>query len=153
MANRNESYLIPDLFEALQTERLSFFSTVDAETGAPFMNAVSWVHASNDQTLRVAVDSRSKIIDNIHKNSLVSLAVFASGSTYTISGSAKVLSERLDDVPLKASVIEIAITEVRDVMFYGSKIAVEPAYEKTYDLEAAEKLDRQIMTALKQEKI
>jgi hypothetical protein len=99
------------------------------------------------------VDSRSKIINNVHKNALVSLAVFASGSTYTISGSAKVISSRLEDVPLKASVIEMAITEVRDVMFYGSKIAVEPAYEKTYDLQAAEKLDWQIMTALKQEKI
>ncbi|MET1031139.1 MULTISPECIES: pyridoxamine 5'-phosphate oxidase family protein [Domibacillus] len=153
MANRNESYLIPDLFEALQTERLSFFSTVDAETGAPFMNAVSWVYASNDQTLRIAVDSRSKIIDNIHRNALVSLAVFASESTYTISGNAKVVSNRLEDVPLKASVIEVAINEVRDVMFYGSKIVVEPAYEKTYDLQAAEKLDRQIMNALKQKRI
>ncbi|WP_046175166.1 pyridoxamine 5'-phosphate oxidase family protein [Domibacillus indicus] len=150
MANRNESYLLPDLFEALQTERLSFFSTVDAETGAPFMNAISWVYAPTDQILRIAVDSRSKIIDNIHKNPLVSLAVFASGSTFTISGSAKVISSRLDDVPLKASVIELAIKEVRDVMFYGSKIAVEPVYEQTYDLQAAEKLDRQIMAALRQ---
>jgi hypothetical protein len=35
------------------------------------------------------------------------------------------------------------------VMFYGSKIAVEPRYEKTYDAEAAGKLDRQVMEALK----
>ncbi|MCM3787693.1 pyridoxamine 5'-phosphate oxidase family protein [Domibacillus indicus] len=153
MANRNEPYLIPELFEALQSERLSFFSTVDAETGAPFMNAISWVYALNDTTLRIAVDSRSKIIHNIHKNALVSLAVFASESAYTISGSAKILSYHLEGVPLKASVIEVSIKEVRDVMFYGSRITVEPVSEKTYDLQAAEKLDGQIMAALKQETI
>ncbi|WP_050181562.1 pyridoxamine 5'-phosphate oxidase family protein [Domibacillus robiginosus] len=153
MANRNEPYLIPELFEALQSERLSFFSTVDAETGAPFMNAVSWVYAPDDTTLRIAVDSRSKIINNIHKNTLVSLAVFASESAYTISGSASILSTHLEGVPLKASVIEVSITEVRDVMFYGSRITAEPVSEKTYDLQAAEKLDRQIMEALKQKKV
>jgi hypothetical protein len=34
-------------------------------------------------------------------------------------------------------------------MFYGSKISVEPEYEKTYNKIAAEKLDHQVMTALK----
>lgn len=153
MANRNEQYLVPDLFEALQKERLAFFSTVDAETGAPFMNAVSWIFAPDEQTLRIAVDSRSKIIDNIAKNPLVSLAVFATASTYTISGKATVEEKRLKGVPLKASLIEISISEVRDVMFYGSKIAVEPVYEKTYDLQAAEKLDQQVMNALKQKRV
>ncbi|OXS78773.1 hypothetical protein B1B05_07465 [Domibacillus enclensis] len=153
MANRNEPCLIPELFEALQKEQLAFFSTVDAETGAPFMNAVSWVYALNDETLRIAVDSRSKIIDNIVENPLVSLAVFAAQSTYTISGTARLVSSQLKDVPLKASVIEMTIAGVRDVMFYGSKIAVEPSYEKTYDLQAAQKLDAQIMEALKREKI
>lgn len=153
MANRSESYLIPSLFEALQSERLAFFSTVDAETGAPFMNAVSWVYAPDDVTLRIAVDSRSKIIHNIHKNELVSLAVFASESAYTISGRAKILSAHLNSVPFNASVIEVSIKEVRDVMFYGSRIAVEPASEKTYDLQAAQNLDQQIMAALKQKMI
>ena len=34
-------------------------------------------------------------------------------------------------------------------MFYGSKITVVPKYDKTYDLEAAKKLDNQVMEAMK----
>lgn len=151
MANRNEQYLVPDLFEALQKEKMAFLSTVDADTGAPFMNAISWVFAVDETTLRIAVESKSKILNNIKKTPLVSLAVFAGESTYTISGKARVAQERLKEIPLKASMIEIAISQVRDVMFYGSKIAVEPIYEKTYDLQAAEKLDQQVMKALKEE--
>lgn len=35
-------------------------------------------------------------------------------------------------------------------MFYGSKISRDIEYEKTYDKEAAAKLDRQVMEAMKQ---
>jgi hypothetical protein len=38
---------------------------------------------------------------------------------------------------------------VRDVMFYGSKIVVEPQYDKTYDKNAAAKLDAQVMDAMR----
>jgi hypothetical protein len=151
LANRNEQYLLPDLFEALQQERIALFSTIDADTGAPFMNTVSWIFAPDEKTIRIAIDSRAKIIENINKNPLVSIAVFAAESTYTISGSARIAAARLEDVPLKATMVEIIIAEVRDVMFYGSKIATEPVYEKTYDLQAALKLDRQVMSALKKE--
>lgn len=149
MANRNEEYLLPDLFEALQKERFALFSTVNADTGAPFMNTVSWIFAPDEKTIRMAIDSRSKMIENINKNSFVSIAVFVLGSTYTISGKARIAVERLEDVPIKASMIEMTVIEVRDVMFYGSKIVKEPVYEKTYDRQAALKLDRQVMSALK----
>jgi hypothetical protein len=45
--------------------------------------------------------------------------------------------------------VEISIKEVRDVMFYGSKIITEPQYDKTYDKVAAERLDKQVMEAMK----
>ncbi|OMP68487.1 pyridoxamine 5'-phosphate oxidase family protein [Domibacillus epiphyticus] len=149
MANRTEQYLIPSLFEELQHERLAIFSTLDAETGAPVMNAISWLFAPDEKTIRLAVDGRSKMIDNVMKNPLVSIAIFAAESTYMISGYASVTEDRLADVPLKAAMIEVSISEVRDIMFYGSKMAALPVYEKTYDLRAAEKLDRQVMNALK----
>ncbi len=34
-------------------------------------------------------------------------------------------------------------------MFYGSKISVNPSYEKTYDPVAAAKLDKQVIEAIK----
>ena len=55
----------------------------------------------------------------------------------------------MEEVPLKLAMVEITIEAVRDVMFYGSRISVEPQYEKTYDKKAAAKLDNQVMTALR----
>ena len=57
--------------------------------------------------------------------------------------------ERLSEVPLKLGLVEFKINEVRDVMFYGSKIVTEPQYDKTYDKKAAAKLDKQVMDAMK----
>ena len=42
------------------------------------------------------------------------------------------------------------VQEVRDVMFYGAKLAIEPTYEKTYDLRAAKKLDNQVLVGMKE---
>lgn len=55
----------------------------------------------------------------------------------------------MENVPLKLALVKINVLEVRDVMFYGSKIIVEPQYDKTYDQEAAMRLDRQVMDEMK----
>ena len=45
--------------------------------------------------------------------------------SYSISGDAKVIQEeKLKGVPLKLALMQLDINEVRDVMFYGSKITV-----------------------------
>lgn len=149
MANAVEQKLIEPLFQSLQKERFVTVATIDHETGGPNVSAISWVYAPNDDRLYFAVDNRSRIVQNIQKNPLVVVTLIANESTYSISGTAAVKAEKMDGVPLKLALVEIAITEVRDVMFYGSKISVEPKYEKTYDAQAAAKLDHQVMTALK----
>jgi flavin reductase (DIM6/NTAB) family NADH-FMN oxidoreductase RutF len=149
MANNVEQQLTESLLPLLQKERYVLIATVDFETNIPNVNAISWVFAPNEKTIRFAVDHRSRIIDNIKKNSGVTLTMIGNGSTYAIAGEAKVKEERLEDVPLKLTLLEISIDAVRDVMFYGAKISTEPTYEKTYDEEAAAKLDRQVMDAIK----
>lgn len=149
MANQVEVLLTDELFEFLQKERFVTIATVDHETSGPNVSAISWVFAPTKEAVRFAVDNRSRIIENIKGNSQVVLNVIGNESTYSISGTASVKVEKLEDVPLKLALVEIQIKEVRDVMFYGSKISVEPQYEKTYDKEAAEKLDNQVMTAMK----
>jgi hypothetical protein len=47
--------------------------------------------------------------------------------------------------------VEVDVTVVRDVMFYGAKIDQEPTYVKVYDEDAAAKLDNQVMSALKKD--
>lgn len=149
MANQVEVFLTDELFEFLQKERFVTIATVDHETSGPNVSAISWVFAPTKETVRFSVDNRSRIIENIKGNSQVILNVIGNESTYSISGTASVKVEKLEEVPLKLALVEIQIKEVRDVMFYGSKISVEPQYEKTYDKEAAEKLDNQVMTAMK----
>lgn len=148
MANQVERILSDDLLGMLQKERFVTIATVDYETKGPNVNAISWVYAPDKQTVRFSVDNRSRIVQNIKSNPAIVLNIIGNGSTYSINGSAIVKVERLKDVPLKLALIEIMVKEVRDVMFYGSKIVNEPKYEKTYDEQAAEKLDNQVMVAM-----
>lgn len=149
MANQVEPELTKPLFDFLQKERFVLLSTTDHETGAPNVSAISWVLAKDVKTILFAVDNRSRIVTNIKQNPKVVINVIANESTYSISGSAQIKQEKMEEVPLKLALIQLDIDEVRDVMFYGSKISVAPQYDKTYDLEAAKRLDNQVMGALK----
>ncbi|MDE5413116.1 pyridoxamine 5'-phosphate oxidase family protein [Alkalihalobacterium chitinilyticum] len=149
MGNQVEPKLTEELLPLLQSERFVTIATVDHETGTPNVNAISWVFAPSQEKVRFAVDNRSRIIENINNHSGVTLNLIGNGSTYSIVGDASVIQEKMDDVPLKLALVEINIKEVRDVMFYGARIAVEPKYEKTYDANAAAKLDSQVMDSMK----
>ncbi|KPL61266.1 pyridoxamine 5'-phosphate oxidase family protein [Rossellomorea vietnamensis] len=149
MANQVESSLIPALFEELQSERFVTLATVDHETHGPNVSAISWIFAKDEHTLMFAVDQRSRIVENIKGNPLVVVNLIANESTYSICGKASEYHEKLSGVPLKLTLIQLSINEVRDVMFYGSKISTEPVYEKTYDKTAADRLDRQVIEAMK----
>lgn len=149
MANKVETSLIDPLFDALQKERFVTLASIDYETGSPNVSAISWVFAPDSKRIFIAIDLRSRIVENIKKHPAVVLTIIANDSTYSINGNAHLKVEKLEEVPLKLALIELSISEVRDVMFYGSKISVEPQYEKTYDEKAAAKLDKQVLDAMK----
>ncbi|WML49389.1 pyridoxamine 5'-phosphate oxidase family protein [Neobacillus sp. PS3-34] len=149
MANQVEPKLIEPLLNELQKEKFVTLATIDHETGGPNVSAISWVIAKDESTIYFSVDNRSRIVQNISQNNKIVLNVIANESTYSISGQAAVKEEKLSGVPLKLALIELKINEVRDVMFYGSKITVEPQYDKTYDKDAAARLDKQVMDAMK----
>lgn len=150
MANKVEPQLTDSLFEAFQSDHYVMLSSVDYETGGPNVNAISWVFAPDKQTLRFAVDNRSRIVTNIEHNQNVVISIISGESTYAIAGEATLLVQQLEEVPLKLALIEVEINEVRDVMFYGSKIIAEPQCDKTYDKQAAIRLDKQVMEAMKE---
>jgi uncharacterized pyridoxamine 5'-phosphate oxidase family protein len=149
MPNQVEPKLIKALYDELQKERFVTLATVDFENGGPNVSSISWILAKNEETIYFAVDNRSRIIQNIKHNSNVVVNLIANESTYSISGVASLKVEKLNEVPLKLALVEIKIKEVRDVMFYGSKITVEPQYDKTYDKDAAARLDKQVMDAMR----
>ncbi|TYR79905.1 hypothetical protein FZC66_12245 [Priestia megaterium] len=150
MANEVEPILIDALYDELQAEHFVTISTIDYETKGPNVSAISWIYAPTNQIIRFAVDFKSRIVTNIEHNSLVAINMIANESCYSISGSASIYQKKLENVPLKLVLVEVKITEVRDVMFYGSKISINPSYEKTYDPVAAAKLDKQVIEAIKQ---
>lgn len=149
MAETVAQSLSDELLPLLKKERFVLLATVDKDTGAPNVSAISWIYAPTETIIRVAVDNRSRIVANIQNNPDVVITLFGAGSVFSIAGKAAVVEEKMEGVPLKLAMIEIAVQEVRDVMFYGSRISQEPQYEKTYDANAASKLDNQVMTALK----
>lgn len=149
MANQVETKLTENQYQILQKERYMLLSTINPDNNGPMMNAISWIYAPEESRIVFAVDNRSKIIENIQSQSNVVLTLIGDESTYSIMGTAQVATEKMDGVPLKLAMIEVSIEEVRDIMFYGAKISVEPAYEKTYDEKAAAKLDNQVMDALR----
>ncbi|GIO06579.1 hypothetical protein J31TS6_26070 [Brevibacillus reuszeri] len=152
MAETVSRSLSEELFALLQQERFITLGTIDHESGAPSLSSLSWTYAPNVESIRFAVDNRSRILTNIAKEPQVVLHLIGAGSSFAINGKAVLKTERLEEVPLKLAMVEITIETIRDIMFYGSRISVEPQYEKTYDKNAAAKLDNQVMTALKNAK-
>lgn len=149
MANRVETQLIKPLYDEMQKERFVTLATVDHETGGPNVHALSWVMAKDESTIFFAVESHSRIISNIKKNNQVIVHIIANESAYSIAGKTAIKHEVLADMPLNLALVSIQIDEVRDVMFYGSKMTIHPQFDKTYDREAAARLDNQVMDAIK----
>ena len=149
MANSIEKSISPTLLKSFNEERLVLVSSVNAGNQSPNMNAISWFIALDEETVRFAVDQRSWIVSNIEKNELVSCSLFANETIYSITGKATILTSKLPDIPLKLACIEVKVDEVKNIMFYGSKISVEPGYVKTYDEKAAKKLDDLVIKSLR----
>lgn len=141
--------LSEQLFSRLQKENLVLLATIDAETGSPSVSAISWVYAVSPTQVRFAIDQRSRIVANVKSHPQVTLTVFGEGTVNALYGTASVVTDALDGVPFKLTCIDVHLEAVRDAMFYGSRLSVEPEYEKTYDKRAAEKLDGQVFDAMK----
>lgn len=149
MANQVETELTEQLLSLLRREHYVGLATVDHETGGPNINAISWVYAVDEKRIRFSVDNRSRIVKNILNQPLVAMTVIGAGSTHSITGKAEMIMEEMEGVPIKLALFELNIDEVRDVMFYGARIIAGPKFEKTYDEDAAKKLDDQVMSLLK----
>ncbi|MGM0804288.1 MAG: pyridoxamine 5'-phosphate oxidase family protein [Bacillota bacterium] len=140
--------LSPELFEHLQGEQLVLLGTVDAETKAPSVNAISWVKSLSKEKIRFTVTNNSRIVTNIKDNPQVVLTVVGLETVYSINGKANILQETMEGVPLKLAKIEVDIDHVFESMFWGAKIVQEPVYEKTYNEKKAKELDVQVYDAL-----
>ncbi|WP_123039845.1 pyridoxamine 5'-phosphate oxidase family protein [Cohnella candidum] len=137
------------LFTQLQHENFVLLHTVDAESGSPTSSAISWIYAPDTGRLRFALDGRSRLIENLKARAEVSVTLFGAGSVHAVYGQAKVVADKLEGVPFPLACVDIEVSAVRDAMFYGARLSVQPEYEKTYDKRAADRLDGQVFEAMK----
>ncbi|MFC0189222.1 pyridoxamine 5'-phosphate oxidase family protein [Fictibacillus aquaticus] len=140
--------LSPELYDFLQGEQLVLLGTVDAESKAPSVNAISWVKSFSEKKIRFTVTNNSRIVTNIEANPEVVFTIVGLGTVYSINGKASILEHAMEDVPLKLAKIEVDVSNVFESMFWGAKIVQEPAFEKTYNEKKAKELDVQVYAAL-----
>ncbi|SET64629.1 pyridoxamine 5'-phosphate oxidase family protein [Paenibacillus sp. NFR01] len=137
------------LLSMLQSETFVLLNTVDAESGGPTSTAISWIYAVSPSVIRLAIDHRSRLVNNIKVNPLVTVTIFGGGTVYAVNGRASVKQDPLADVPFKMCCFDIEIEAVRNALFYGASLESAPKYAKVYDARAAEKLDGQVFAAMK----
>lgn len=136
------------LLAMLQSETFVLLNTVDAESGGPTSTAISWIYAVSPSKLRLAVDYRSRLVNNMKVNPMITVTVFGEGTVHAINGRASVKLDPLPDVPFKMCCFDVEIEAVRNALFYGAHLESAPKYAKVYDARAAEKLDGQVFAAM-----
>jgi hypothetical protein len=149
MKKRIENKLSKELISHLQNRNFVIVTITNSEA-KPVNRSVSWVYAINDKVLRMVIDSKSKIISNLHLNNNITVTVFLNESVYQISGIAKIKIENIEGIPFKVSMIELTVNEVEDIMFFGSKLVSYPEYMKVNNEEKGKQLDELIFKKLKE---
>ncbi|WP_256761958.1 pyridoxamine 5'-phosphate oxidase family protein [Cohnella sp. WQ 127256] len=141
--------LSDELVASLQGEKIVALVTINKEIHYPNVSAVSWLLAdSSGKSIKIAMGPKATSVDNIRSNPNVVLGFIGAGSYYTVRGTASI-SEAVE-LTMKLCVVSVEVEAVEDAIFYGGKITVEPAYEKTYNPDLVKKLDEEVYTLLRQ---
>ncbi|MCM3766364.1 hypothetical protein [Neobacillus niacini] len=143
-----ETVLTEEMMEALQGQNIVFCNAHHQEIGKVLSSALSWVFAVDDQTVRFAVDSKSKLLDIVKEHGEITLSFFAKESVYAISGQSGLVTEKADKMTLKMAIVEVKVNEIRDITFYGAQITQEPQFIKTYKESLIKKLDHEVKEAV-----
>ncbi|MGE5675866.1 MAG: pyridoxamine 5'-phosphate oxidase family protein [Mycobacterium leprae] len=144
-----ETVLSDELVAFLQGPRLVLVTTMDAETGWPTNNLITWVLAVDNHTLRLASDAGGRIMANIKADQKILLTCMAYGACHCISGVGRPASDALPEVQPKMACVEVSVRTVRDVTFWGGRITAEPQYDVNYDQALKEKMDNAVFTAMR----
>ncbi|MEZ0324166.1 MAG: pyridoxamine 5'-phosphate oxidase family protein [Hydrogenothermaceae bacterium] len=117
---------------------------------SPYLAFVSWLIAKDEKTLRLALSSNSKTVENIKVNPKIAVSVFGPEIASTIYGTAKIVKDRIEDIPFGVSVVEIKIENVVDNLFPGATVKGVIPFEHTGNVQKAIELDEKVLKALKE---
>ncbi len=116
----------------------------------PYTTFITWLIAKDDRTVRFAVNKDSLTAENIRSNPYVSIEIFGENVACSISGSAKIVKDEIEDIPFPVSVVEVSVENVVDNLFPGGTVKGSIPFEHTGDIEKAEELDEKVLLALKE---
>ncbi|WP_214746409.1 MULTISPECIES: hypothetical protein [unclassified Exiguobacterium] len=149
MANKVEQQLNSEQLKALSQLPLVFLITHDQSKHWPITHAISWVHATDSQTVRFTIEADSHLVKTLREHPVFTLIFFADQSTYSLTCTDVKAFTPQEDLPLPLAFYEGRVEEVRDILFYGAAVTQRPTIEKTYDEQAAERLDQLVHRILK----
>ncbi|UTT41907.1 hypothetical protein [Exiguobacterium aurantiacum] len=133
--------------DTLNEMPLMFLVTFDEPKRWPITHAISWVQAPNEMTIRFALTKNSHLITLLANEKTASLIFLEGGLAYSIALSHVHEFEPSVKPALHLRFFEGKVEEVRNISFYGATYG-QPDIIKTYDVEAAEKLDREVKESL-----
>ena len=122
------------------------FST--SNNNKPYTTFITWAVAKDENTIRVAISTNSKTVENIKSNPNVCFEIFDKDTALSVSGTAKILTEKIEDIPFPVSVIEIKVEEITNNLFPGGNVTGKIPFEHTGDTQKAEELDNKVLKSL-----
>lgn len=148
VAEKVSRELPAELAARLQGGRAVVVATTDAE-GWPNLAVVSWLLALSATEVRLAIDPRSRTVQNLARDPRCVLQVLTGGTAYAARGRGRLVAERVAGLKFPVGVVHIDIDEVRDNMFFGGRLQHELTYCYTYKEEAAREIDARVFAALR----
>lgn len=148
MAEKVSQQLPEELIQYLQGGHAVVFATTDAE-GWPNLTVVSWLSARGPNEVRLAIDPRSRSVENLQRNPRCVLQLMTGGTAYAVRGEGALVADRIEGVKFPMGVVRIDVREVRENMFFGGRLRHELTYDYTYKIELARELDQAVYAALR----
>lgn len=118
--------------------------------GKPYLAFVSWLIAKDENTIRIGLSSNSRTVENIKVNPDVAISVFGPEVASTVYGTARIVKDRIEEIPFGVSVVEVKVENVVDNLFPGATVKGVIPFEHTGNVQKALELDEKVLKALKE---
>ncbi len=110
---------------------------------------ISWIYPVSENRLNIALSAKSKSAQNTIANPKVCVSLFAQDTAITINGNAKLVKEKLENIPFDVSAFAIDIESVENNLFPGATVLGPIAFAHTGNVEKVVNLDKIVIEQLK----
>ncbi len=138
-----------NLLDLLKELTPSVVATVSPDN-KPYTTFVSWLIAVDEETIRFAISSNSRTAENIKGNPNVCIEVFGPDIAASISGTANITKEKIEELSFPVSVVEVKVEEVNNNLFPGATITGEIPFKHTGNIQKALEFDNIVLKALRE---